>query len=602
MKNLRRYVGVCLAVLLMLTGVLVNSTMVQAAETDEHRMNVVFVLDQSGSMAKTDANALRYEAVDLFLGLATETGNYMGAVVFDDSIVLQRDITEISGKESKQELSDSIKAAKSFGDTNIGMAIELATQMLQNSGNPNLRSAIVLLSDGNTDLPKDTTGQALAASEQSKKNAIDAARAQGIKIHSVCLNANGAAKKQELQDISDATGGVCVEVKSAEDLKEVFNQFYNIIYSTETINIADTVIPENGELEVPFMIPAMGVEEANIIINTLNPDTTYNLLNPDGYGYIQSEMDAMSIKAKTFTVIKIEKPKSGEWILKVRGITGDQVKVDMVYNASISIDLTSGTGDFTWNAGESAEVTAVFSNMGNIVTDASIYQQYPITIKAVDASGATVVEEVMEVKDASAEASAALQLTNDGEYTLTATAKIDDMTISSVPVMVKIAAGTQAAPVKTAAPASTPEKKGLGLLPILLIVVLLILLIVAVIILLSKKRGSGIIRGRIQFLGYNDGYLGSPQTFDGAKGKMILSRYLEYSEDVGVELGNTYLKAGERDSYIYLISPKGYYTDANPDAKNKKIRLDAEMEVQVSSDIDFGKYLKITYIPDDMGY
>jgi hypothetical protein len=26
------------------------------------------------------------------------------------------------------------------------------------------------------------------------------------------------------------------------------------------------------------------------------------------------------------------------------------------------------------------------------------------------------------------------------------------------------------------------------------------------------------------------------------------------------------------------------------------------MEVQVSSDIDFSKYLKITYIPDDMGY
>ena len=166
MKNLKQYMGVCLAVLLMLTGVLYNSMTVQAADTDEHRMNVVFVLDQSGSMAKTDANALRYEAVDLFLGLATETGNYMGAVVFDDSIVLQRDITEISGKESKQELSDSIKAAKSFGDTNIGMAIELATQMLQNSGNPNLRSAIILLSDGNTDLPKDTTGQALAEQEK----------------------------------------------------------------------------------------------------------------------------------------------------------------------------------------------------------------------------------------------------------------------------------------------------------------------------------------------------------------------------------------------------------------------------------------------------
>lgn len=601
MKNLKQYMGVCLAVFLMLTGVLCNSMTVQAADTDEHRMNVVFVLDQSGSMAKTDANALRYEAVDLFLGLSTETGNYMGAVVFDDSIVLQRDVTEITGKESKQELSDSIKAAKSFGDTNIGMAIELATQMLQNSGNPNLRSAIILLSDGNTDLPKDTTGQELAASEQSKTNAIDTARAQGIRIHSVCLNANGAAKKQELQDISDATGGVCVEVKSAEDLKEVFNQFYNIIYSTETINIADTVIPENGELEVPFTIPAMGVEEANIIINTLNPDTTYNLLNPDGYGYIQAEMDAMSIKAKTFTVIKIEKPKFGEWILKVRGISGDQVKVDMVYNASISIDLTSSTGSFEWNAGDTAEVMAVFSNMGNTVTDANIYQQYPISLKVTDASGTTVMEETMEVKDASAEATTALQLTNGGEYTVTATSKIDDMTVSSIPVTVKITASAQAAPVATAAP-NAPEKEGMGLLPILLIVLLVVLLAVVLLVILSKKKGSGIIRGRIQFSGYNDGYLGSPQTFDGTKGKMILSRYLDYSEDVGVELGTTYLKAGERDSYIYLISPKGYYTDANPDAKNKKIRLDAEMEVQVSSDIDFSKYLKITYIPDDMGY
>lgn len=352
---------------------------------------------------------------------------------------------------------------------------------------------------------------------------------------------------------------------------------------------------------MPFTIPAMGVEEANIIINTLNPDTTYNLLNPDGYGYIQTEMDAMSIKAKTFTVIKIEKPKSGEWILKVRGISGDQVKVDMVYNASISIDLTSSTGSFEWNAGNTTEVMAVFSNMGNTVTDANIYQQYPISLKVTDASGATVMEETMDVKDASAEATTALQLTNGGEYTVTATSKIDDMTVSSIPVTVKITASAQAAPVATAAP-NAPEKEGMGLLPILLIVLLVVLLAVVLLVILSKKKGSGIIRGRIQFSGYNDGYLGSPQTFDGTKGKMILSRYLDYSEDVGVELGTTYLKAGERDSYIYLISPKGYYTDANPDAKNKKIRLDAEMEVQVSSDIDFTKYLKITYIPDDMGY
>lgn len=51
-----------------------------------------------------------------------------------------------------------------------------------------------------------------------------------------------------------------MEVKSADDLKEVFSQFYNIIYSTETIVLGDIVIPDNGETEIPFDIPRIGVE------------------------------------------------------------------------------------------------------------------------------------------------------------------------------------------------------------------------------------------------------------------------------------------------------------------------------------------------------
>ena len=110
------------------------------------------------------------------------------------------------------------------------------------------------------------------------------------------------------------------------------------------------------------------------------------------------------------------------------------------------------------------------------------------------------------------------------------------------------------------------------------------------------------IRGRIQLTGYNDGFLGAPVTHDGIKGKMMIGRYLDYRQDVGIEPGNTYLIAGESDSYIYLVSKKGYYTNLNPDVKNKKIRLDADIETEISNDIDFGKFLRITYIPEDMGF
>ena len=71
---------------------------------------------------------------------------------------------------------------------------------------------------------------------------------------------------------------------------------------------------------------------------------------------------------------------------------------------------------------------------------------------------------------------------------------------------------------------------------------------------------------------------------------------------MGINLAQTYLKAGERDSYIYLVSKTGYYTDVSPTEKNKKIQLEADREVDISSDIDFGKGIKVTYMPNDMGF
>lgn len=158
MKKFRRNFSRVLGVMLSIVIFWENGSGAWAAQADDHRMNVVFVLDQSGSMSNTDAGEFRYEALDLFLGLSTETGNYMGAVVFDDTIVLQKDIVEVDGKEDKNKLSNEIKLTRSNGDTDIGKAVELATQMLQTSGNPNLRSAIILLSDGNTDFAKGHIG------------------------------------------------------------------------------------------------------------------------------------------------------------------------------------------------------------------------------------------------------------------------------------------------------------------------------------------------------------------------------------------------------------------------------------------------------------
>ena len=658
------------ALLLML---LAGSITAFAVDTpNANRMNVVFVMDESGSMSKTDAESLRYDAMDLFLGLATESGNYMGAVAFDDDIILKRDIAGIEGLNDKTALSRDVRSVSSRGDTNIGKAIEAATQMLQESGNPALPSAIILLSDGNTDLGGNDAR--LQESYASRDNAIEAARANGYKIYSVCLNTNGDADPAELQEISAATGGTSVEVKSADDLKEVFSQFYNIIYSTETIVLGDIVIPDNGETEIPFDIPRIGVEEANIIISTLNSNTSYMLYQPSGIAYTESELDAMKITAKTFSVLKIQNPEAGAWRLVVKGVPGDSIKIEMIYNSDLDIVQNFNSGNPVF-ADADVLIGAQISNMGNLITDSAIYQEYPMHVVLTEVGSGTVND--YEMTAGSQQAEYTFHLPQGAEYDVYTYCSIDNLTVTSetarlsagrpLPVasedpieitktlpftkaeylfdlssvfsdsedatlsysitqsefdssvvsvegenlnikVKEIGKGGELFVTATNSGGGSIEVqvilKTVNLLPLLLAILAAVVVLVLLIVLLgAKKKGNVPINGRIQIIPYNeDGVIGNPNTFEGGRGKMMIGHCLTIRENVGIDIRNTYFIHGEKDSYIYLVSKNGYYTDVNPDVKNKKIRLDSEMEVDVSSDIDFIKGIRVMYISDEMNY
>lgn len=641
-----------------------------AASSGANNMNVVFVLDGSGSMYTTDREKLRFEALELFLGLSTESGNYMGAVVFDDGIILQRDIVPIQNRAAKSELSEEVKRAASNGDTDIGSAILTAVRMLKESGSPDLPSAMILLSDGNTDLPKDTSGKKLEESAHRKAAAIDYARQKEIAVHSVCLNANGKAKLEELREISDATGGTCVEVKRAEDLKEVFNQFYNIIYATETMNLVDTKLPRSGELKVPFSIPVIGVKEANIIINTLNADTSYSLFTPKGYGYTRAELDAMAIRAKTFTVIKIEKPQPGDWELVVRGARKDQVKIDMVYNTDLSMRLEEKQ---TQSEGQKAawELSAQVWNDAEAVSEEAVYREYPFWIVVTDkATGET------EKLDLSAGAGSSVgQYATEGygKYKVQAFCKIDGMKVKSnvvtlqkantAPVwnddpividkkihpfsksLLKLDLNTYASDaedgadglhfqivdstfgedevsLEDAALKIKIKKCGDGELTVeaadaagavakaqiqirtvsitgyLVAAVLLVLLLAALVVLFPVLRSfTAVVRGTVQVLTYGEEGTDQPVTFDGDQGRMVLSRYVHPSQDIGLHLEKCYLNAAEKKDCIYFVSAQGVYSDQDGGQKKKKVCVRAGMEVNISSDMDFTKGIRISYMP-----
>ena len=390
-KNRRVLRALCLALSIVLSilqaGLFFNTARAEESSAN-NRFNVVIVSDASGSMLSTDPEGLRFEAINQFINLLAEQGNLLGAVSFADNINATEELTKVDSSEAKQKIADTLKNTPAKGDTNIGEALQKAVSMLDEEGDKDLPSIILFLSDGNTDL-KDKKD--MENSLNMKADAIQAAREKDIAIYSVCLNANKKADVSEMEQISQATGGEFREVGSASDLQEVFNSFYNLIYGTSTTQLLDEAFDESGVLETKFNVPGLGVEEINIII--YGKVSEVELFDAQG-----QKKDVSPMEYNTFTMIKSTDVSAGEWKLITKGTAGNHIKINMVYNTNLEVELkTQALGKVT-NPKDGVKFEAYLSS-GEIKADSSNIGGYEAELIVSDAYGKELDKFPMTVVD-----------------------------------------------------------------------------------------------------------------------------------------------------------------------------------------------------------
>lgn len=423
-----------------------------------NRFNVVVVLDASNSMNYTDPNGFRYEAISQFTSLLAEQGNYLGGIVFSNHVSAQQAPTLVNSQANKNEVTTLLKSVMShgvtadMGYTNIGEALSKAVDMLLTSGSQDLPSVIVFLSDGNTEMP---TTDEQTTSLNLKANAIQTARENKIGIYSVCLNANNKADTSEMEQISGATGGVFKEVSDAEDLQDVFNIFYSLIYGTSTITLVDDVFPATGVLETPFDVPGLGVEEVNIVIN----GSANSIALFDSAG---KNIDITSVTSDTFTLIKITELTPGTWKLVTKGVPGDNIKINMIYNTNLGVDVTVDPESLNAAVNTPINVTATLKSGTNSVDANEQYSGYSASLQMMDAYGEIIEELPMVVSDGvftatyqPAEGTYFLNVRVSGNYLEKTSSNIGPITVSAT------AGNTNSAPV----PKENPIKKTVYIWP-----------------------------------------------------------------------------------------------------------------------------------------
>ena len=351
---------------------------------DLERFNVMLVIDGSGSLVygsdATDANGLRYDALDLFLALLTNSGNQVGAIVFDDdaqNYLLNTGLQPVSGKPDKLALSEQIRNAGTRNDTDIGSALLTAVETLNaQSAQNGMESVIILFSDGRTDLGDNE--EAYNTSLENKETAITTAQAAGIPVYSICLNATPVADPAELQEISTRTSGDFVSVSSPEDLTGAFESFYNLIFATSSSERVTSTFPADGTLRFDIDVPTYGAEEVNIILDT------------DGVGQVQlnapsgpltaAEVEDFTMSGGDYHVIKLVDPEVGRWNLTLSGVPQDNVTINVIYNIDSTAVLSTADGNTDYGAGDTVTLQAQLYQGGAPISDSSVTSEYTVSL------------------------------------------------------------------------------------------------------------------------------------------------------------------------------------------------------------------------------
>jgi Mg-chelatase subunit ChlD len=386
MRFVKSSAAVFLACIMLtsLLGAFGVSGVMAAGETDKisyNRYNIVLVTDTSGSMNNTDKEGLRFEAIGKFIALLAESGNRMGTVVFNGDVAFTQAITDADGMKVKREFLENVKGIPAAGHTNIGKGLKTAVEMLDRDKNPELPSIILLLSDGNTDL---ATKEEKTLSLEQKADAIQSARDSGYKIYSVSLNADGSANSEELAQIAKATGGQFQEVKNADSLEDVFSMYYEIIFGSVSKNGEEKTFPPSGEINGIFEIPTVGVEEVNIVMSGNVSD--YSLVDPTDMPYSKNDLSGVTYSSDTFNVIKIVDPLSGEWKYLIKGIPGDQIQINIVYNTNLAAGINISPQNDVYMANDIITVSAFLTESGQNVRSEQ-YSAFTAKLSVTDGQG-----------------------------------------------------------------------------------------------------------------------------------------------------------------------------------------------------------------------
>ena len=331
----------------------------QQTTADNMSFDVIFAIDGSGSMKKSDALKLRLTAGRLFTEMTYSNTSRAGFVQFTNIIMDSQGLTDLSTEDSKASFRDRLSglqdSVKGSWDTDISLGLTQALNLLKegDSFNGDRNPMIILLSDGNTDLPNGP--RTVEESNAELTGTLSEAASLGVPIYSIGLNYDGKLDVDYMQNIANQTGGAFYNITTATDFSKYMTDIFGNVADGDLTGLNPAYI--DGRFVTDFVIDNGSVLMANIVILTDKGVSDPQLIDPTGavvpldadHGVIVSTDTSDENKVSTYTILKIMYPVQGAWKVSVKGEADDAVQVNLLTTYDISFKLLNSRDPIAGN-------------------------------------------------------------------------------------------------------------------------------------------------------------------------------------------------------------------------------------------------------------
>lgn len=367
-----------------------------AAAQQTSSIDAVLVVDISNSMNTSDTNKVGNEAMKMFIDMLSAKGDKVGIVAYTDKVQREKALLKIQSPEDKQDLKNFIDGLDRGPYTDIAVGVREAVKVLQNGAEPGHEPMIVLLADGNNDFNK-SSGRTQSESDRELGEAVDQAKAAGIPIYTIGLNADGKLNKAPLEDLADQTGAKSFSTSSADDLPQILSEIFASHLKLKIVPI-QSMTGTGSFQEVTVNVPNANVLEANISIMSSKP-VEAELVNPSGDKVAVPSDDVILSKSKSYSLIKLLTPAEGDWKLRVKGAAKDKIDINLVFNYDLKLEMDKIAAK-SYKPGDKVDIGAYLTSNGQKLQNDELY---------------TNMNAVLIVQDLDSGKTEELKLNNTGE-------------------------------------------------------------------------------------------------------------------------------------------------------------------------------------------